>query len=135
MGVRVRYSLSGAVSSTTAEERDLGNVKWEIVTDSETKGGTWKTLLPALSVDVQLQIDNISTIQLLIIRTNSKDPNQTPNGITIKRNTNVAESILIQPLGDALEGHLMISTDSLTAVYASNPGPADMELTIIAAGT
>jgi hypothetical protein len=135
MGVRVRYSLAASVSSTTAEERDLGNVRWEIVTDQEAKGGTWKTLLPAVSVDVQLQIDNISTIQLLIIRTNAKDPNQAPNAITIKRNSTLAEAIIIKPLGDALEGHFIISTDSLTSIYASNAGPTDMEVTIVAAGT
>ena len=135
MGVRVRYSLAGAVSSTTAEERDLGNVKWEIVTDQEAKGGTWKTVLLVGAVDVQLQIDNISTIQLLVIRTNARDPNQAPNGISIKRNLITAEAILIKPLGDAQEGHFILSTDSLTAIYASNPGPSEMELTIVAAGT
>ena len=134
MGVRVRYSLAAAVSSTTAEERDLGNVRWEIVSDDEAKGGTWKTLLPAASTDVQLRIDNLSTIRLLILRTNPADPNQTPNAVSIKRNSTGGESILITPLGDTQEGHFLISTDSLTAIFASNPGPTDMEITVAAAG-
>lgn len=134
MGVRVRYSLAAGVSSTTAEERDLGNVKWEIVADEKTKGGTWKTVLLAGATDVQLQIDNISTIQLLIIRTNAKDPNNAPNAISIKRNGIGGEAILIKPLGSALEGHFVLSTDSLTSIYATNAGTVDMELTIVAAG-
>lgn len=134
MSVRTRYSLSAAVSSTTAEEKDLGNVKWEVVTDLETKGGAWKTVLAVGATDIQLQIDNITTIKALIIRTNAQDPNQVPNGVSIKRNSNVAESILIQPLGDAKEGHLFITTDSLTAVYATNEGSAIMEMTVVAVG-
>lgn len=136
MAVRVRYAVAAAISSTTAEERDLGNTKWEIVNDTKTKGGTWKSTLLAGAVQVQLQLDNVSTIQLLVIRTNAKDPNQIPNGITIQRNNTSAEPILIQPLAavTCAEGTLVLSTDSLTSIYASNPGTVDMEITVIVAG-
>lgn len=135
MAVRVRYKLETTVSSTSAEERDLGNVKWEVVTDEEAKGGTWKTLLPAGSTDVQLRIDNITTIQLLIIRTNPKNPNDAPSAISIKRNGAGNEAILIKPIGSSTEGHFLISTDSLTSIFATNSGSTDMELTICATGT
>jgi hypothetical protein len=134
MSVRVRYSILSAISSTTAEERDLGNTYWQIVTDEEQKGGTWKTIVPSGSSGVQIQIDNISTITLLIIRTTAVNPNQQPNGVTINLNSPTGPMFLIQPLGAAQEGHFMISTDQVTAVFVTNTGPADMNLTVAAAG-
>lgn len=134
MAVRVRYAVQAAVSSTTAEEKDLGNVKVEVVTDSETKGGTWKTVVPAATADMQLYVDNITTIQLLIIRTTAVNPNEAPVGVSIKRNGTAAEAILIKPVGDSKEGVLVLSTDSLTSIYASNAGTVDMNLTITAVG-
>lgn len=134
MAVRVRYEVAAAVSSTTAEDKDLGNVKFEVVTDIPTKGGTWKTRLLAGQTDVQLYLDNITTAQLLIIRTTASDPNDTPVGISIKRNGTGAEAILIKPLSDLKEGIFLISTDSLTSLYATNAGSVDMDLTITVAG-
>lgn len=135
MSVRVRYSVMCAISSTPAEERDLGNVNWQILTDMEMKGGTWKTVVPTGSSGLQLQIDNISTIQLLIIRTVANNQNQAPGPITLNLNSPSGPQLLIQPLGDAQEGHLVLSTDGVTAVYASNASGVDMALTIIASGT
>lgn len=134
MSVRVRYAVNAAVSSSVAEERDLGNVRLEAVTDAEIKGGTWKTRLLASQTDVQLHLDNITTAQLLIIRTVAADPNQTPQGITIKRNGIGNEAILIKPLADTKEGLFMISTDNLTSIYASNTSSVDMDLILICAG-
>lgn len=134
MPVRVRYKVDASVSSTSAEERDLGNVRWEVVTDKPGEGGGWKTLLVAGATDVQLPLDSIAACKLLIIRTNAKDPNQTPNEIRIRRNLIGAEQIGIVPLTDSKEGHFLLTTDAITALFASNPGAVDMELTIIAAG-
>lgn len=134
MSVRVRYKIQVAVSSTSAEDKDLGNLSWEIVTDQQGEGGSWKTVVAAGAVDVQIPMDSIADVRLLILRTTAKDPNQTPNQILIRRNTNVAEQIEILPLADAKEGHLLLSTDGLTAIYASNPGAVDMEMIIVAAG-
>lgn len=135
MSIRIRYAVIGAGSSTTAEEKDLGNSKWEIVSDGLTKGGTWVTTLAAGATDVQLQIDNLSSINLLVIRSMANDPNDTPVGITVKRNNNGGEAIPIAPLSGTEEGHLVLSTTGLTALYASNPGTIVMKLTIFAAGT
>jgi hypothetical protein len=134
MPVRVRYSVTVAVSSTPAEERDLGNVSWSIVTDIEAKGGTWKTTLSAGASNVQLQIDNISTIQFLALRTTTVNPNDTLTLVNIRKNSTSGEVTEILPLGDALEGHMLISTDGITAIYASNPGSVDINLTVVAAG-
>ncbi len=134
MAVRVRYNITAAVSSTIAEERDLGNVNWSVVTDVEAKGGTWKTTLPSGTADLLLQIDNVATIQMLLIRTTPTDPTTLPNGVSFKRNSSVAESILILPLGDSKEGHFLISTDSLTSIYISNAGPVSMDVVLTVAG-
>jgi hypothetical protein len=134
MSVRVRYIVQAAVSSTSAEERDLGNVNWQIVTDQEAKGGTWKTKLPAGSSNVQLQIDNISTIQLIIVRVLPSDPNNPPGYINLTKNSPTGEVILVKPLGDAQEAHMLLSTDSVTSLYASNPGAYDLDVTVVAAG-
>jgi hypothetical protein len=133
--VRVRYTIQSAISSTSAEERDLGNTNWQIVTDQEAKGGTWKTVVTAGTSGLQIQIDNISVIQLLIIRIVANNPNQPPNGIVLNFNSPTGPQVLVQPLGDAQEGHMVISTDSVTALYASNPGVTDMAMTVIASGT
>lgn len=134
MTVRVRYAVAVSISSTSAEEKDLGNVKLETVTDVETKGGTWKTVLLAGATNVQLYLDNITTAQLLVIRTLSVDPNVAPVGINIKRNSTSGEAILIQPLGDIKEGIFVITTDGLTSLYASNSGAVDMNLVLSVAG-
>jgi hypothetical protein len=135
MAVRLRYSVAVAVSSNSNEDRDLGNVKFEVVTDVEVKGGAWKTVVPAGATDLQLNMDNISTIQLLAIRTYTNDPNDTPGGVTVKRNSTLGEPILIKPVGDALEGVMVLTTDLLTALFASNASGVDMVLQISAVGT
>jgi hypothetical protein len=45
------------------------------------------------------------------------------------------EALVVQPLGDSKEGHLALSTDSITALYATNPGGGvQVELTVVACG-
>jgi hypothetical protein len=134
MPVRVRYKIEVAISSTSAEEKDLGNVKWEIVTDKQGEGGGWKTLIAAGATDIQIPIDSIADVRLLVLRTTVKDPNQAPSDILIRRNLITAEQIQITPLQDIKEGHFLLSTEGLTALFASNPGAVDMEMTILACG-
>jgi hypothetical protein len=134
MPIRVSYKIQVSVSSTSAEERDLGNANWSTITDSQNEGGTGKALLPAGATDQEIFLLNVSTIRFLIIRTTAKDPTKTPSTISIKRNGVGNESIEIKPLGTSKEGHLLISTDSLTSLHATNPGTVDMELTLVYGG-
>jgi len=134
MPVRIRYKIEISISSTPAEERDLGNVKYEIVTDKQGEGGGWKTLVAAGATDVQIPLDSIADVRFLALRTTVKDPNQTPSDIIVKFNSAMGEAHTIVPLQDIKEGHFLISTEGITSLYASNPGAVDMEMTILAAG-
>lgn len=134
MSVRVRYRIELAISSTSAEERDLGNSKYEVVVDSQGEGGSRKFTLAAGVVDAQMCLGDVTTAKFVAIRTNAKDPNRDPNAILIRRNLITAEQILVAPLATAKEGHLLLSTDGLTALFGSNPGSTDMEITLFVAG-
>lgn len=134
MGVRVHYKIEVAISSTPNEEKDLGNVKWEVVVDGIGEGGGWKTTLAAGAVNIQLPLDSIAAAKMLVIRTNAKDPLNTPGTVNIRRDLIGAEEIGIVPLPNATEGHFLLSTSGLTALFASNPGTVDMELTILVCG-
>jgi hypothetical protein len=132
--VRVRYKLSASVSSTPAEERDLGNIACEVVSDDVEDGGAWKTKLAAGAAAAQIPLDSIVSATVLILRTNAKDPNESPNGITLQINDPSGQIFTIQPVGYAREGHFLLTTSGITAIYLGNPGSVDMEVTILACG-
>jgi hypothetical protein len=134
MSVRIRYRVEVSVSSTTAEERDLGNLKYEILDDSQNDGGSWKTLLLAGTTATQIPLDRTSIVNFLMLKTNPKDPNQPPSVVNITKNSPTGEILVIQPLGTNKDGHLLLATSGITALYAANPGPTDMELTVVACG-
>ena len=134
MAVRIRYKIEATVSSTEAEEKDLGNSKYEVVTDDLGEGGTRKTFLPAGATDVSLDMGNVADAKLVILRTNARDPTEAPSQIDVKRNTVGNEIISIVPLGTEPEGHFLLSTSGLTGLFASNPGTVDMEVILTVIG-
>lgn len=135
MSVRIRYRITAYVSSTTAEENDLANQKWEVVTDTQGEGGSWKSTLQPGDTDVELHLGNLSTAHIVLIRALAKDPTATPNNIILKRDSTSGEEMVLSPLGDTKEGHFVLSTDSLTALYATNPaGGTAMDIIVVAAG-
>jgi len=215
MSVRVRYKILASVSSTTAEEKDLANQQWEVLTDTQGEGGSWKTTMMPGDTDTPILLGNLAIARLLIVRTTAKDPTQVPIAITLRKNapagalsgvstsfgfatptvtftstgaafttaligrsitivgstssandgtftilsaptsdsvtfTNLSgvaeagagawfipegEALVVQPLGDAKEGQMLISTDSITTLYATNPGGGVVtDITVVAAG-
>ena len=134
MTVRVRYKITVTVSSSSAEEKDLANPSWEVVCDSLGEGGSWKTVLPAGATDTRLYLGNVASAKLVLVRTNSKDPTQVLEDIVLKKNSTSGEEFIVTPLTDAKEGHFLLSTSGITALYASNAGGADVEVTVCAAG-
>jgi len=135
MSVRIRYSLKVAISSESdPEDKDLGNVSFEVVDDQQGEGGTRKFTLVAGATDVQLAMGDVTTAKFVMIRTLPKDPLDTPVEIRVRQNIVTNEEIPILPIGNAKEGHLLLSTPGITALFASNPGGVDMTLILAAAG-
>ena len=134
MTVNVNLNIAMSVSSTSAAEKDLGNLSTSLSSNAMGEGGTRKFLLAAGSTDVELELTNISDIRLLFIKVSPKNDNDPAQGITIKRNDVAGESIPIVPFDDKKIGYFLLTTDSLTSLYATNAGSVDVELTIGSAG-
>jgi len=134
MGVRIRYKISATVSSTDAEEKDLANQSWEVVTDVEGEGGSWKTTVAAAAADEQLYLGNLVTSKIILIRTTATDPTQPPGDMVFKKNSPTGEQLTVRPIGDSKEGHLVISSDGITALYVSNVSTVSMDVTVVSAG-
>jgi hypothetical protein len=134
MAVRVRYRIEVGVSSTTAEDKDLGNHSYLVIADGASDGGSRKVSLAAGATDVLVSMNEISTAKFIAVRTNAVNVNDTPGTIELKKNGVGGEVIEIVPMTGASSGHLLLSTDSVTALYASNPGTVAMEITVVIAG-
>lgn len=134
MTVRLRYKIEASVSSTVAEDRDLGNLVFEVVHDASGEGGVRKTLLAAAASDVEVGLLDIADAKFIFIRTNARDSTETLSKIEIKKNDVGGEVIDVVPLPSATEAHLLLSTEGITALYASNPGTVDTDITVMAVG-
>ena len=133
MSVRLRYKVSVAVSSTSAEENDLGNSKFEIVDDTPSEGGSWKTTVAALATDV-IDLDNIASAKFLTLRMAPKDPTQTMLAIGVSLNGGPA--LMVVPVGAAKEAHFLISSAGITSLSLANTqvGAVPVDVTIGVAG-
>lgn len=134
MAIRIRLGVNVAISSTTAEDKDLGYSQYEIVSDAQNEGGNWKTRLAAGAVNIQAQLGNIASVKFLSIKTTVANPLDTPGLVQVRKDSPSGEIITVTPLTDTKEGHLIITTSGITAIYLSNPGTVDMDVTIAAAG-
>lgn len=134
MTVRVRYRIEASVSSTSAEERDLGNVTYEIVSDTMGEGGSRKTTLAPAASDVSVALADVASARFVLIRTNTIDPTATLPVIEVKKNGTGNEVHEIVPLPGATEAHLLWASQSITAIYASNPGSVAVAITVMSAG-
>lgn len=134
MSVRTRYALKAAISSTSAEDKDLGNVSYEVVNDDQGEGGSWKIKLDAGAVDERLYFPNVSSATFVLIRTTPNDPNDDPGTVNIRLNSVTGEEIPITPLQDSKEGLFVLTTSAVTELYASVPGGVAMDVTLTLAG-
>jgi len=134
MTIRLRYKLELGVSTSSAEDKDLGNHYWEAVTDALGDGGSRKTKLAASASDVALTMGEVADAKFIAIKTNAVDANDTPGTINITKDDPAGEVIAIVPMSTTKQGFLGMTTTGITALYASNPGTVDMEVTVIVAG-
>jgi hypothetical protein len=134
MSVRLRYKSETVVSSSTAEEKDLGNQSYEVVDDDQGEGGTWKTVLAGMAANVQLNLGNVAAANFLSLRIKAKDPTLTPGTVQIRLNSPSGELISVRPMTVAKEGLFKITCSGVTAVYATNTTSVVMDVIVSAAG-
>jgi hypothetical protein len=135
MAIRLRQSATIKVSSNSQTETgDLGNLSWETLTDGLGEGGTWKTLVPAATTDLEIHLDNIATVSFLALSTTAKDPTQAPVSLDFKKNDIGNEVFVVAPLTGSKQGHFMTTTSGITSLFVTNSGAVDMEVIIVIAG-
>jgi len=135
MAVRTRYRVVAGISSDpTNEEKDLGSRDSEVLSDGLGEGGTWKTVLPGATGDTLIQLTQVASAKFIVIRTMSNDPVQPPGSITVKKGSPAGEAWTITPLPRSKEGHMLISTDGIAALYVANPGTVPMSVIVSMSG-
>jgi hypothetical protein len=128
MSVRLRYKLTAAVSSTTAEENDLGNAKFEVVTDSNNEGGIWKTTVAAGATDT-IELDNITTAKFLMLRFTPTDPTQTMTQVSVTLNGTA--TLPVYPAPNSKEAVLVVTSSGITSLSVANTDPSSVKLDVI----
>jgi hypothetical protein len=135
MTVRIRYRVENAISSSSAEEKDLGDTKFEVVNDDQGEGGIQRFKLAAGATDTLVCIDNIASVKFLAIRTAPRDPNNALPEVKIRLNSITGEEIRICPLGTLKEANFLITTCGITSLYMTNTSSTvDVDVTLAAAG-
>lgn len=133
MSVRGRVSITIAVSSSSAEEKDLGNGAYQVVTDTPNDGGSWKVKVPASTTNMQIPFAGIAEVAFVAFRTTSYDPTVPPIDLGFRKNSTSGELQTVSPINNQ-EGWYLISTDTIEAMYVTNSGATDMQVTIFAWG-
>jgi len=134
MAVRLTFKLDYSISSTQADEKDLGNVQFQVRTDSFAEGGSWKTVVGQGAADVRFYLDNIAVGRFLALRVSPVAEEHPAPELSIKLNDVGNTPLPLKPPDDSKVAVFMVTSDSLTALYVSNPGSYDAELTISVAG-
>ena len=134
MSVRLRFKLYAAVSSTSAEENDLGKVLGEVCDDSQSEGGAWKTTVAAAAVNVALPLDSIASAKFLAVKATPKDPTQTMTQVDIILNGTI--TIPLFPIGTSKEALFMVSSAGITSLAVTNnqPSAVPVDLVIVVGG-
>lgn len=128
MTVRLRYKMYAAVSSSSAEENDLGNAKFEVVTDANNEGGIWKTTIAAGATET-IDLDNITTAKFLMLRFTPNDPTQLMTAVSVTLNGTAV--LPVYPTPDAKEALLVLTSSGITSLTVANTDPSAVKLDII----
>lgn len=136
MAVRLRVRLECAISSDSSEERDLGNGVFSLVSDALGEGGSWKTKVPAGSVDMAIPFVNVASIKAFLLVISAVDPTDDPVSLFFKLNSALATAIEVAPIlpSNNKEAYFLLHTNGLTDLFVSNPGAIDMNVRIFAGG-
>lgn len=134
MAVRLTFKAEFSVSSTIADERDLGNGEYQVRTDSMNEGGAWKTTVPDLSTDLEIRLDNISNVRFLFLRLTTREETDPAPAVAIKFNSTMTTAIPLASPDDRKVGMMMLTTDGLSSLYVTNTSGYAVELTVSVAG-
>ena len=128
MAIRVKFELDLQVSESSLGQKELGKTApWAGINDQQDNGGTWRQRIEAGATDVLIDVNGLANARLVAIKTDQE--------ITVKKNDAGGEPWTIRPLGtSALDGVFMITTDGITALYVTNAGSLDAEVTFSIAG-
>ena len=132
--LRIRTRVQVSLSSSEQEERDLGYPWLDVVNDVLTEGGSQKTYVPVGATNVSLPLGGVAEVKYLYIRTNARDPNETPVTLTFRKNSTGGEAIDVVPMGSSGKGILLLSTQGITALYVTNAGAVNMDVLYSVAG-
>jgi len=133
-GVRLTFEVLFSVSSTQADEKDLGNGEYSVRTDAAEEGGSWKTTVAAAASDLEIRLDNIANVIFLFLKLEPKEETDPIPEVTVKINDVANTPFTLKPPSDKKTGMMLLTTDGLTALYVSNGGTEDVKLTVVAAG-
>lgn len=128
MSVRTKFSIDYSISENSGGGKELGQTPpWTGTTDALDDGGTWRRRIIAGATDVLIDLNGLTTCRLLTLKTTQT--------ITWKINNTSSTPITLRALGTgATDGVLFMTTDGVTAIYLSNAGTVDAEVTVTIAG-
>lgn len=128
MGARVTFEVLVQISENTQELKELGKTApWRGTSDLLDNGGTWRQRIAVGAVNVAVDLNGLVNGRLLAIKSNQT--------ISFRKNSVSGEPWTIRPIGTgALDGVFLATTDGITALYFSNAGSLDAEVTISIAG-
>jgi hypothetical protein len=133
MSVRARFKAEVGISSTTAEEKDLGNLSHEVQTDDLGEGATQKVVVPAGAAGQVIPCPSIASAKFLYVRTSPKTETDTPTQLDFALNGG-AEVLPVTPLGTTKVGFLAVTHPGITSLTVNNGGTVDMVVIVSMAG-
>lgn len=128
MSIRLRYHIEASVSSSTADCKDLGNVCLDVMSDSPSEGGIWKTRVTAGST-VTLPLDSITSAVFLMLRIVAADPTETLTPVEITLNGTA--TLVLAPVGTSKEANFLMSAESLSSLQVANTDAEAVDIDII----
>lgn len=128
MAVRVKFEIDLQVSENAQGQKELGKTApWTGTNDQMDNGGTWRQRIDAGATDVLVDLNGLANGRLIALKSSEE--------ISVKKNSAGGEAWTIKPLGTgATDGVFMVTTDGVTALYLTNAGSLDADVTFSVVG-
>jgi len=128
MAIRVKFEIDLQVSENAQGQKELGKTApWTGTNDQMDNGGTWRQRIDAGDTDVLVDINGLANARMIAIKSSEE--------ISVKKNSAGGEAWTITPLGTgATDGVFVVTTDGVTALYLTNAGSLDADVTFSVVG-